>query len=210
MDAMNKHEKLSPNMSCIILNNHIKRGMELAEKYNIPKLVKQFIPEHHGTSLMTYFYNKAQKTMDLKDINEDDFRYPGPKPHTKETAIAMLADTVEAASRTIQKPTPQRIRSFVESLIDKKMEEAQLDESNLTLKEIDQIKEAFIPILMGIHHLRIEYPSDEGQPDRKQPKEAVEIDPTTNGRNKHGMLEKEKVANHQKRSNDPNADKRDQ
>jgi membrane-associated HD superfamily phosphohydrolase len=183
--------------------------MELAEKYNVPKLVKQFIPEHHGTSLMTFFYDKARKTMDPKDINEDDFRYPGPKPRTKETAIAMLADTVEAASRTIQKPTPQRIRSFVESLIDKKMEEGQLDESNLTLKEIDQIKEAFIPILLGIHHLRVEYPSDEPQSERKQPREGAEVDPTTNGKNRQEMVDKEQIHNRQEQSNDPNADKRD-
>lgn len=205
MDAMNKHEKLSPTMSCLILNNHIKKGLELAEKHKIPKLVKQFIPEHHGTSLMSFFYNKALKTMDPKDVNEDDFRYPGPKPQSKETAIAMLADTVEAASRTLQKPTPQRIRGFVDSLIDKKVEEEQLNESHLTLQEIDQIKEAFIPILMGIHHVRIEYPSgEETQAERKTPKELAEVDAATNGKNKKGQLAKEnKAENPQKKSNDP-------
>lgn len=206
MDAMNKHEKLSPTMSCLILNNHIKKGVELAEKHKIPKLVKQFIPEHHGTSLMSFFYNKALKTMDPKDVNEDDFRYPGPKPQSKETAIAMLADTVEAASRTLQKPTPQRIRSFVDSLIDNKVEEEQLNESHLTLQEIDQIKEAFIPILMGIHHVRIEYPSsEESTGEKKTPKKSGEIDGATNGKNKQGLIakEKNKVENPQKKSNDP-------
>jgi putative nucleotidyltransferase with HDIG domain len=206
MDAMNKHEKLSPTMSCLILNNHIKKGMELAEKHKIPKLVKQFIPEHHGTSLMSFFYNKALKTMDPKDVNEDDFRYPGPKPQSKETAIAMLADTVEAASRTLQKPTPQRIRGFVDSLIDKKVEEEQLNESHLTLQEIDQIKEAFIPILMGIHHVRIEYPSGgEAPAEKKPPKELAQGDAPTNGKNKKGLVAKEKneAENPQKESHDP-------
>ena len=206
MDAMNKHEKLTPTMSCIILNNHVKKGMELAEKYNIPKVVKQFIPEHHGTSLMTFFYNKAQKTMDPKDINEDDFRYPGPKPQSRETAIAMLADTVEAASRTLQKPTQPRIRGFVESLIDKKMEENQLDESNLTIKEIDQIKEAFIPILLGIHHVRVEYPSEGDTVEQKAAKQNVETDPTTNGKKKQDLVTKENnnVADQQQKADDPN------
>lgn len=208
MDAMNKHEKLTPTMSCLILNNHIKKGLELAEKHRIPILVKQFIPEHHGTSLMSFFYNKALKTMDPKDVNENDFRYPGPKPQSKETAIAMLADTVEAASRTLQKPTPQRIRGFVDTLIDKKVEEEQLNESHLTLQEIDQIKEAFIPILMGIHHVRIEYPSGEEAPAEKRPtKELAEADAATNGKNRKQLMAKEKnqADNSQQKSNDPAA-----
>lgn len=204
--SMNKHEKLSPNISSLVLTNHIKKGLELAEKYNVPKLVKQFIPEHHGTSLMTYFYDKAKKTMDPKDINEDDYRYPGPKPQSKETAISMLADTVEAACRTLQKPTPQRIRNFVESLIDKKMEEGQLDESDLTLKEIDQIKEAFIPILMGIHHLRVEYPSDEPSAKKEQVREGVKIAPSTNGKNQQGALKEENKAAAHKQNKPNNAD----
>ena len=118
----------------------------------------------------------------------------------------MLADTVEAASRTLQKPTPQRIRGFVDTLIDKKVEEEQLNESHLTLKEIDQIKEAFIPILMGIHHVRIEYPSGEETPGDKRPtKELAEIDAATNGKNKKELMEKEKnkAENPQKKPNDP-------
>jgi len=210
--AMNKHDKLSPNISSLVLTNHIKKGIELAEKYNIPKLVKQFIPEHHGTSLMTFFYDKAKKTMDSTDINEDDYRYPGPKPQSKETAISMLADTVEAACRTLQKPTPQRIRNFVESLIDKKMEEGQLEESNLTLRDIDQIKEAFIPILMGIHHLRVEYPSDEPPAKKGQVREGVGIDPSTNGKNQQEALRRgnKAAANQQNKPNDTDADQNNQ
>ncbi len=158
MGAMNKHETLSPNMSTLILINHVKAGLELAEQYGLPNAVKRFIPEHHGTSLITYFYRKALEISEPGEINEDDFRYPGPKPQSRETAIAMLADTVEAASRTLQNPTPQRIRGLVNSLVEKKISEGQLDECDLTLQEIKMIKEAFIHILMGIHHLRIEYP----------------------------------------------------
>ena len=183
MEAMNKHEKLTPNMSYLILVNHVKKGLDLAEKYKLPNLVKQFIPEHHGTSLITYFYNKAKETIDGKDLSEDDFRYPGPKPRSKETAIAMLADTVEAASRTLQNPTAQRIRNFTDTLINHKIDEGQLTESNLTLKEIDQIKRAFIPILMGIHHLRIEYPG-ESTGDKKREAEKSQIVVSSNGKNR--------------------------
>ncbi len=157
----NKHESLSPHMSTLILVNHVKAGLELAEKYRLPGAVKRFIPEHHGTSLITYFYHKALEVMDPSEVREDDFRYPGPKPQSKETAIVMLADTVEAASRTLENPTPQRIRNLVNTLVEKKIQEGQLDDSDLTLKEINRIKEAFVLILMGIHHLRIEYPKED-------------------------------------------------
>lgn len=158
MGAMNKHENLSPSMSCLIVINHVKAGMELADKYNLPKAVKQFIPEHHGTSLISYFYHKALETMDPKDINENDFRYPGPKPQSRETAIAMFADTVEAASRTLQNPTPQRIKSLIDNLVENKIKEDQLDECDITFRDVKLIKQAFLPILTGIHHPRIEYP----------------------------------------------------
>lgn len=161
--AVNKHESLTPTMSSLILSKHVRAGVEMAEEYGLPLAVKQFIPEHHGTSIMAYFYHKAQETMDEKDINVDDFRYPGPKPQSKETAIAMLADTVEAASRTLPNPNLQRISALVENLIEKRFQEGELDECDLTLRELNKIKAAFIHILMGIHHLRIEYPAGEKQ-----------------------------------------------
>ncbi len=159
--ATSKHDNLTPTMSCLILVKHVKAGLDLADQYRLPKAVKQFIPEHHGTCLMDYFYHKAKETMDPKDINEDDFRYPGPKPQSKETAIAMLADTVEAAARSMTNPNLQRIRSLVENLIEKRFQEGQLNECDLTLRDLTKIKEAFVPILMGIHHLRIEYPGEQ-------------------------------------------------
>ncbi|RMH87238.1 MAG: HDIG domain-containing protein, partial [Calditrichaeota bacterium] len=171
MGGVNKHDSLTPHMSCLILANHVKAGLELADKHNLPRSVKQFIAEHHGTSLMTFFYHKAVENGDSKEINENDFRYPGPKPQSKETAILMLADSVEAASRTLQNPTPQRIRNLVNTLVENKIKEGQLDECNLTLQEIREIKEAFIPILTGIHHLRIEYPAEALDRDKRGERE---------------------------------------
>ncbi len=165
-NAINKHESLTPNMSSLILSKHVRAGLDLAEEYGLPLAVRQFIPEHHGTSIMSYFYHKAQETMDPKDINENDFRYPGPKPQSKETAIAMLADTVEAASRTLPNPNLQRISTLVDNLIEKRFQEGELDECDITLRELNKVKGAFIRVLMGIHHLRIEYPVEEKQKDK--------------------------------------------
>lgn len=171
MGGINKHDNLSPHMSALILTNHVKEGMKLADKHNLPKAVKQFIPEHHGTSLMSYFYHKLLESSDEKEVNENSFRYPGPRPQSKETAIAMLADTVEAASRTLNNPTPQRIRNLVDTLVEKKIGEGQLDECEVTMNQLKQIKEAFVPILTGIHHGRIEYPGSDTDKDKKATKE---------------------------------------
>lgn len=165
MGGQNKHDSLTPRMSCLILVNHVKEGLKLAAKYKLPQAVRQFIPEHHGTSLIAYFYHRAVETSDEKDINESDYRYPGPKPQCRETAIAMLADGVEASSRALGNPTPQRIRHLVETMVNQRVSEGQLDECDLTLNHINLIKEAFIPILTGIHHLRIEYP---GEPEKEK------------------------------------------
>lgn len=165
-NAINKHESLTPTMSSLILSKHVRAGLDLAEEYGLPLAVRQFIPEHHGTSIMSYFYHKAQETMEPKDINENDFRYPGPKPQSKETAIAMLADTVEAASRTLPNPNLQRISTLVDNLIEKRFQEGELDECDITLRELNKVKGAFIRVLMGIHHLRIEYPVEEKQKDK--------------------------------------------
>jgi len=158
---MNKHENLTPSMSCLILVKHVKAGLDLAEQYGLPRAVKQFIPEHHGRSLMTYFYHKAKELANVSELNEDNFRYPGPKPQTKETAIAMLADNVEAAARTLPNPNPQRIVALIDNLIEQRIKDGQLDECDLTLRDLTKIKEAFVPILVGIHHLRVEYPQED-------------------------------------------------
>ncbi|MCA9731758.1 MAG: HDIG domain-containing protein [Deferribacteres bacterium] len=157
----NPHEKLSPNMSVLILVSHVKRGLEIAQEQGLPKEIQAFIPEHHGTNLVTYFYNKALEKSENKEINKIDFRYPGPKPQTKETGIVMLADAVEAASRTLKEPSVSRLRNLVNNIIDERFNNSELDESPLTLRELNQIKEAFVQILTGIFHGRIEYPDQD-------------------------------------------------
>ncbi len=159
----NKHEKLTPFMSALILISHVKEGVELVQKYKIGDEIIDIIKQHHGTSLIKYFYNKAleMKKKGLKDeIDEKDFRYPGPKPQTKEAGIVMLADVVEAASRSLQDPTPARIKGLVKNLVDAYFNDGQLDECELTLKDLTKIKEVFTKILTGIFHQRVEYPDD--------------------------------------------------
>jgi len=142
MGAENAHSKLSPHMSALILASH----------------VRNFIPEHHGTNIMSYFYQKARENEGETKINESDFRYPGPKPQSKETAIVMLADVVEAASRTISNPTPSRIRAFIENLIKQRVEQGELDECDLTISDLKKTIDAFMKILMGVFQHRITYP----------------------------------------------------
>jgi putative nucleotidyltransferase with HDIG domain len=158
-----KHSKLKPRMSALVIISHVKEGIELARQKGLPERIVDFIPQHHGTNRISFFYDKALKQAaarkNPKDtVREEDFCYPGPKPQSKETAIVMLADLVEAATRTIEEITPQRLELIVENLIKQRFIEGQLDECELTLKDMRKIKEAFIKILIGIHHQRIEYP----------------------------------------------------
>lgn len=158
-DRENKHDKLSPSMSSLILISHVKEGMEMAKKYKLPAVITDFIPQHHGTSLIKYFYDKAKgKTNpELQTINEEDFRYHGPKPQTREAGIVMLADAVEAASMTLTEPTPARIRGMVQKIINNIFTDHQLDECMLTLKDLHQIAKSFNLVLGGIFHHRIDY-----------------------------------------------------
>jgi putative nucleotidyltransferase with HDIG domain len=163
----NKHDELSPSMSALVIAAHVKDGIELGRKWRLPQLVIDFIPEHHGTMVMEYFYHKALEADGNETVKVDDFRYPGPKPRSRETAILMCADAVEAAARSLSKPTPSRIREITKQIIDKRMLSGELDESGLSLSDIARIREAFIPLLTGIHHARIVYP---GQRDRESEK----------------------------------------
>jgi putative nucleotidyltransferase with HDIG domain len=155
-----KHEELTPNMSAIILGSHIKKGRQIGENADLPDAVLNFIEEHHGTMTMSYFYNKARE-MGIENPSVDDFRYPGPKPQAAETAIVMLADSVEAASRTLADPKPARIRNLVQNLINDRLQSGELEECPLTLKDLAQIRESFAQILIGVFHHRIEYPEKE-------------------------------------------------
>lgn len=168
-----KHSRLRPRMSALIIASHVKEGIELGRQHGLPDVVLDFIPQHHGTTLISYFYDKAQKQAeekhDPKDvINEADYRYPGPKPQTKETGIVMLADSVEATARTMDNPTPQKLEAMIDTMIKNRFVEGQLDECELTLRDLTKIKEAFLKILIGIHHPRVKYPEQEVVPEQEQ------------------------------------------
>ncbi len=158
----NPHSKTSPNLSSLIIKSHVKDGLELADKYSLPKAVKDIIQQHQGTGLISFFYKQAIEKSKHGNINESDFRYDGPKPQTKEAALIMLADTVEAAvrSKNFNKNNHNRIELFVKELIREKLNDGQLDESSLTLHELDVIADSFVQILTGIYHKRIEYPDN--------------------------------------------------
>ncbi|HHX51237.1 MAG TPA: phosphohydrolase, partial [Clostridia bacterium] len=136
----------------------VKDGVELAKEYRLPQVIKDTINQHHGTGLILYFYHKAQENNRGENMVEEDFRYDCPKPQTKEAAIVLLADTVEAAVRSLQKPTPGRIEGTVRKVIKDKLEDGQLEECDLTFKELDIIAQSFVRVLSGIFHSRIEYP----------------------------------------------------
>jgi len=155
-----RHEKLTPSMSSLIIINHVKKGLELAQKYKLPPAIIDFIEQHHGTSLVYYFYHKALENKGEEEIKEEQFRYPGPKPQTKEVAIVSLADAVEAATRSLQEPTPARIKGLVKEIINNKFVEGELGECELTLKDLNKISEVFTRMILSIHHVRVEYPGE--------------------------------------------------
>jgi len=157
----NPHDQLSPTLSTHIIVSHAKDGVELAKKYKVPKVVQDFILQHHGTTAVAYFYHKAKENDNEDRVHIDDFRYSGPKPKMKETAIVMLADTVEAAVRSMPDPTPSKVERLIRKLIKSKMEDGQLDDCHLTLKDLDTIANAFSGVMTGVFHERIEYPNIE-------------------------------------------------
>ena len=156
-DGKNKHDKLAPSMSSLILIAHVKDGVEIARENKLGQMITDTIRQHHGTSQIKYFYEKAKQLKGEDAVKIDDFRYPGPKPQTKETGLVMLADVVEAASRTLENPTPSRIQGQVQTLINQIFFDGQLDACELTLKDLHNIAKSFNKILNGIHHHRIEY-----------------------------------------------------
>jgi putative nucleotidyltransferase with HDIG domain len=151
----NPHDPLTPAMSSLVVISHVKEGMALARRYGIDKIIVDCIEQHHGTSLIHYFYHRALEQN--KDITSDNFRYPGPKPQRKETAILMLADAVEAASRSVEEPTPGRLKDTVEKVINNKFTDGQFSECPITLHDLGSIAESMAATLGGIYHARIEY-----------------------------------------------------
>lgn len=171
----NRHDKLSTSMSALIIRSHVKDGMELARKQHIPLIIEDMIPQHHGTSVIEYFYDKAcaeaeEAGHDVSTVDISLYTYPGPKPQTREAGILMLADGIEAASRTLSEPTLDRIQGLVQKMINKVFASGQLEESELTLRDLHQIAKCFTRVLNGIYHQRIAY----AEPAEKTNEESTE------------------------------------
>lgn len=161
MGGDNPHTHMTPNLSAKIIISHVKDGLELARKYNLPKVVQDIIAEHHGTTLVKYFYYTMKNNSENPDeIKEEDYRYPGPIPSSKEAGIIMLADSVEAAVRSIKEPNEDKIKEMINNIINDKLSCGQLNDCNLTIKDVEKIKKCFLTALNGIYHHRIEYPKE--------------------------------------------------
>jgi len=159
----NIHDDMEPSLSALVIASHVKEGVELAKKNKLPKDIIDIITQHHGTGLITYFFHRALKEngSSVDKIAEENYRYSGPKPQTKEAGIILLADSLEAATRTLTNPTPSRIKSLVKEIIQKNLENGQLEECDLTLRDLDKIGDSFSRILTGMFHSRVEYPDEE-------------------------------------------------
>ena len=157
----NPHDKLKPGTSAQIIRNHVREGLEMAEEHKLPRALRAFITEHHGTGSIAYFLEKA-KERDAMAPDPVDYMYPGPLPQTTETAVVMLADGVEAATRVLGDPTPDKIRDVVQHIVKQRMEQGQLRDAPLTLKQIDILKDEFVRVLSGMYHNRIDYPTSSG------------------------------------------------
>ncbi|MBU2461643.1 HDIG domain-containing protein, partial [bacterium] len=155
----NIHPEIKPTLSATVLRSHIQRGVDIAKAKKMPYEIVEIIRQHHGTSVMTYFYHQAREKD--QEPNVEEYRYSGPKPETKEAGIIMLADSVETASRTLEKPSPARIEHLVKQLIKEKFVSGELDECDLTLKDLTKISGSFVHILTSLFHARVEYPREE-------------------------------------------------
>jgi len=157
----NPHDELAPKMGSLIVMSHIKDGIELAKKAGLPKTIIDIVAQHHGTGLMVWFYDKGLAHYLDDGISDIHFRYPGPKPQSREAGIVMLADSTEARARSMESPTPNRLHGVIKEIIDDRLKEGQLDETDLTMRDLHKISERFLPVLIGIFHPRIGYPSVE-------------------------------------------------
>lgn len=166
MGSASRHEQISPAMSQLVIVGHVKDGVEIAHEYGLPAVLRQFIETHHGTTLIEYFYNEAKKQKDDKqgDVSESEFRYPGPKPRTKEAAIVMLCDTIESATRSVKEVAPTRIESIVHNMAIKRLQDGQFDECDLTLRELSEIESSIAKSLAAHYHGRIAYPKAPDEP----------------------------------------------
>lgn len=160
-DQTSRHDSLNPAMSTLIIIGHVKDGVDLARQHHLPQAIIDFIEQHHGTTLVEYFFREAEKNAHDEDtgtVEEAAFRYPGPKPQSKEAAVMMLADACESASRTLVEPTAKRIESLVDALAMKRLLDGQFEDSTLTLTELNTVKDTLTKSLIAIYHGRVKYP----------------------------------------------------
>ena len=169
-NGINKHDEMKPSLSASVIRSHVKKGIEKARQMHLPEPVIDIINEHHGNGLMMYFYEQAKK--ENPDVNPADFSYTGKPPSMRESGVVMLADTVEAACRSLDNPTEERLSSFIQNLINAKMEQRQLDNCALTFRDITKIREEFVKILVGFYHNRIRYPN-QNEMEKSKPAESA-------------------------------------
>jgi hypothetical protein len=168
----NEHDKLKPQMSAMVIKAHVSEGVKMAEEEDLPEIIIDFIKTHHGTSVIRYFFEKAKEDENMKSmLQEDQFRYEGPLPSTKETGILLLADGIEAASRAMKNPTYSKLENLVNRMVDDRVAEGQLSHCPLTFRHLQVIKETFLNILVGVYHSRVEYPEDKEQDNEEKAKE---------------------------------------
>jgi putative nucleotidyltransferase with HDIG domain len=174
----NEHDKLKPRMSALVIKAHVSNGVKIAEEHGLPEVIIDFIRTHHGDSLIKYFWEKAKEQADTskKEIREEDFRYDGPLPQTKETGILLLADCIEASSRAMKDPNYQKLENLIDRMIDERVNEGQLSKTPLTFQDIRTIKETFLNILVGIYHSRVEYPDDDKEEEKESQEKSEEKD----------------------------------
>ena len=177
MGSASRHEQLSPAMSQLVIVGHVKDGIEIAKEYGLPAVLRQFIETHHGTTLIEYFYHEAKKKQSEKEmpVSESEFRYPGPKPRSKEAAIVMLTDATESATRSLSETTPTKIETLVHNMAMKRLQDGQFDECDLTLRELHLIEASIAKSLAAHHHGRIAYPKD-GEESKEEAKESKQQD----------------------------------
>jgi putative nucleotidyltransferase with HDIG domain len=195
--GVSKHDRLNPHMSSMILISHVKEGVEMAMQHKLPEVVIDIIEQHHGTSLITYFYEKAKGLPNGTELSEQEYKYPGPKPQSRISALIMMADAVEAASRVLTEPTPARIAALVDKIINHIFLTGQLDECELTLKDIYEVKNRFTYILTGIFHKRVEYPGfdfDEGEKGEGLHKQPAKEDKAKPQADREGLPENPQAA----------------
>ena len=206
MPGDNRHDKLSPSMSALIIRSHVKEGLELARQYKLPPIMEDMITQHHGTALIEYFYDKACKEAEESgqgvEVDQSLYRYPGPKPQTREAGILMLADGIEAASRTISEPTHDRIQGLVQKMMNKVFTSGELNECDLTLQDLHIIAKCFTRVLASIYHQRIAYAEPAEKVNEKKEESVSETNTSEEGESREVA-----AAHQQKKGKAPHADR---